>query len=279
MGSYILCQQNKTTQAYYLESISTNIFSIEELCFFLYHNIYLLDDTIINDKLCHWIQKDLGLRDLGTKLSKQLQDGLDVEIFVLPIFKEINYLSHEEYKNLGLRLEQLDEQPAIVKEKLKGDCLVRYGKYLNGLKVYQKILGKVDETNLGGQFKGTIYHNMGCAYAKLFQMEEAIQCLKTACDLLHTKAAIKSYLGIIYMTQPAEEFTNEAFRLGVDDNTKDEILSELKTSANDENSSLSYDEFQKAKAKKMQGDSEGYYEAMDLLLEKMTREYHNNTGF
>jgi len=279
MGSYILCQPNKATKSYYLEGISTNIFSIEELCFFLYHNIYLLDDTIINDKLCQWIGKDLGFQSLGLKLSNQLLEGIDIESFVLPIFKEINYLSHDEYKRLGAKLEQLDEQPTIVKDKLKGDCLVRYGKYINGIKVYQDILKSVDETNLGGQFSGTIYHNMGCTYARLFQMDEAKECLKKACELLHTRAAIKSYLGIIYMTEPLEEFNEEALRLGVDNNTKEEILLELKISENGEVVSQSYDEFQKAKAAKANGDSSEYYKAMDLLLEKMTKEYHNNTGF
>ena len=279
MGSYILCQPKKATKGYYLKSISTNIFSIEELCFFLYHNIYLLDDTIVNEKLCQWIQKELGFKELGTKLSNLLHEGWDVGSFVLPIFKEINYLSHDEYKGLGIKLEQLDEQPVIAKEKLKGDCLVRYGKYVNGIKVYQKILDEVDKTNLGGQFNGTVYHNMGCAHARLFQIDEARECLKKACELLHTKAAIKSYLGIIYMTQEQEEFDEEAVRLGVDDNTKDEILQELKSSVNGEVVSSSYADFQKAKEQKAQGDSSGYYKTMDLLLEKMTKEYHNNTGF
>lgn len=279
MGSYILCQPRKTTQGYYLENISANIFSIEELCFFLYHNIYLLDDTIINEKLCQWIGKELGFKELGIKLFNQLREGIDIESFILPIFKEINYLSHEEYKNLGIKLEQLDEQPAIVKEKLKGDCLVRYGKYINGIKVYQDILQGVDETNLGGQFNGAVYHNMGAAYARLFQMEEATQCLLKACELLHTKAAIKSYLGIIYITKSLDEFDQEAIRLGVDDNTKEEILNELKVSESDEMANQSYGEFQNAKAAKSQGNSDKYYQTMDLLLEKMTKEYHNNTGF
>ena len=279
MGSYVLCQPKKATKGYYLESISTNIFSIEELCFFLYHNIYLLDDTIINEALCQWIGRDLGFKSLGAKLSSQLREGIDIEGFVLPIFKEINYLSHEEYKSLGIKLEQLDEQPAIVKDKLKGDCLIRYGKYINGLKVYQDILKKVEETNLGGQFNGTVYHNMGCAYARLFQMDEARECLRKACELLHTKAAIKSYLGILHMTQTVEEFDKEALRLGVDDNTKAEIINELKMGETGEVISSSYSEFQKAKEDKEQGDSSEYYRTMDLLLEKMTKEYHNNTGF
>jgi len=278
MGNYILCRRKRTTNAYYIESISAHIFSIEELCFFIYHNIYLLDDTIINSKLCDWIKEDLGFNTLGMKLLSRLKGDIDIEAFILPIFKEINYLSHEEYKSLGIKLEQLDEQPELVKEKLKGDCLIRYGKYSNGIKVYQRILSAKQEDNLGGQFRGTIYHNMGCAYARLFQMEEAIVCLKKACELLHTRAAIKSYLSIIYIAKSAEEFTKEAIRIGVDEQTKEDILTEIKQSEDSEISSQSYQTFKHAQAEKAQGNDRKYYQEMNLLLENMTKEYHNNSG-
>ena len=55
MSGYHLCQVKKARHPYFIESISTNIFTIEELCFYLEKNIYLLDQTIINEKLLDWI--------------------------------------------------------------------------------------------------------------------------------------------------------------------------------------------------------------------------------
>ena len=49
MSGYHLCQVKKARHPYFIESISTNIFTIEELCFYLEKNIYLLDQTIINE--------------------------------------------------------------------------------------------------------------------------------------------------------------------------------------------------------------------------------------
>ena len=51
MSGYILCQVKRAKLPYYIENISTNIYSIEELCFYFYHNIYLLDSTILNEEL------------------------------------------------------------------------------------------------------------------------------------------------------------------------------------------------------------------------------------
>ena len=39
MSGYILCQVKRAKLPYYIENISTNIYSIEELCFYFYHNL------------------------------------------------------------------------------------------------------------------------------------------------------------------------------------------------------------------------------------------------
>ena len=72
MSSYILCQTKKAEKPYYIENISTNIYSIEELCYYLYHNLYLIDSTIINEGLCKWLEEELGLTRLAAKLRPYL---------------------------------------------------------------------------------------------------------------------------------------------------------------------------------------------------------------
>ncbi|MEI3245814.1 MAG: hypothetical protein V8S26_06775 [Lachnospiraceae bacterium] len=41
---------------------------MEELCYYLYNNLYLIDDTLLNEKLCVWL-KDDGLQVLSKKLT------------------------------------------------------------------------------------------------------------------------------------------------------------------------------------------------------------------
>ena len=52
LSGYILCQTKKADLPYFIENISTNIYTLEELCYYLYHNLYLIDETIINEELC-----------------------------------------------------------------------------------------------------------------------------------------------------------------------------------------------------------------------------------
>lgn len=203
MSGYILCQVKRAKNPYYISNISTNIYSIEELCYYLYHNIYLLDETIINEQLLVWMKEELHLRRLYQRLYVLLEEKKNIGEFILPIFKEINYLSHDQFREMNERLKRFEEQPEIVRKKIKGDYLVDHEKYINAIQVYQETLKDTEEneTNMGSQFTGSIYNNMGCAYASLFQMNEALMCFQKANEELHTKASLKSWLFAVYMSK------------------------------------------------------------------------------
>ena len=73
MSGYILCQTKKAEHPYFIENISTNIYSVEELCYYLYHNLYLVDQTIINEELCIWLGRGAGIcTGLAAKLRQAM---------------------------------------------------------------------------------------------------------------------------------------------------------------------------------------------------------------
>lgn len=255
MSGYILCQIKRAKIPYYIVNISTNIYSIEELCYYMYHNIYLLDDTIINEQLCVWIRDELHLRRLYQKLYPRLDERSNIGEFILPIFKEINYLSHDQFKEMNERLKQFEEQPEAVRRKLKGDYLVEHEKYINAIRVYQSALADVKDTNLGEQFTGSVYNNMGCAYASLFQMEEALECFRKSYESLHSRAALKSYLFAVHMNNGREAYEQLARELDVDAETRKEMDAQM------------------AEAMKVELPKD-----LDSALKAWTRDYHRNTG-
>lgn len=381
MSGYILCQVKRAKLPYYIENISTNIYSIEELCFYFYHNIYLLDSTILNEELCFWIRDQLGLKKLADNLYKHLDDDdMKVGDFILPVFKEINYLSLEEFRKLNQQIQQLAKEPEVLRQKRKGDYLMEHGKYVNAIKVYQKALrqetedeaavtdirkpetvaaekaetvqeaetteastetkteeaaetespvaitidmvedpeeraetenveeserpeedtSETDATSLqeekqeevaadpelphqeillGKQFIGEIYHNMGCAYARLFQMEEAIRCFDIAYGKLHTMGAVKSLLYAVYMEHGVDAFVEKAKELEVDEERQEEIYVEVEEAVEDLYDTPEGQEYKKLLEEKQQGREEDYQQGMKQLLEQLTAEYHKSTGY
>ena len=74
MSGYILCQTKKARSPYFIQNISTNIYTLEELCYYLYHNIYLVDQTIINEALCSWIAQELELPSAPKQFIQYLEE-------------------------------------------------------------------------------------------------------------------------------------------------------------------------------------------------------------
>ena len=110
MSGYILCQTKKADKPFFVESINTNIYSLEELCYFLYHNLYLVDSSVINENLCTWISEELDLPRLAAKLRPHLGKFASAEDVLYPVFKEINYLTYDELKALNVKLAKLDQE-------------------------------------------------------------------------------------------------------------------------------------------------------------------------
>ena len=142
MSGYILCQVKKAEKPFYIENISTNIYSIEELCYYLYNNLYLVDHSLISNKLCTWLDEELKLPKLAAKLRPFIGKEAGLEEILYPIFKEINYLAYEELRILNGRIERRNKESEEIREKRKGDALMENRMYVNAIRVYQKLLEK-----------------------------------------------------------------------------------------------------------------------------------------
>ena len=75
MSGYILCQVKKAEKPFFIENISTNIYSIEELCYYLYNNLYLIDSSLINQKLVYLDRGRAGAAQACSETSSLYRQG------------------------------------------------------------------------------------------------------------------------------------------------------------------------------------------------------------
>ena len=258
MSGYILCQTKKAEKPYFVENISTNIYSLEELCYYLYHNLYLVDSSVMNEGLCIWISEELDLPRLAAKLRPHLGKFASIEDVLYPIFKEINYLTYDELKALNVKLAKLDQEAPLLRKKRKGDALMENRMYVNAIRVYQKLLEK-DSREISREMRERILHNQGCAYSYLFQMDKALDCFFAAWKVNQSEKALKIYLLAYRSVHTPEEFEKIQEDLKAEDSVKKETARAL-------------EQFISLPEQKIApGET-------DRILEDLTREYHRSTG-
>ena len=93
MGTVKICAHEMAKTPYFVEAAGIHLYSIEELAYYLYENIYLVDDMMMEEKLYSWIEMELGMRTLAEKLRGGSGTGHHVYNQVMVILKHSGYYS------------------------------------------------------------------------------------------------------------------------------------------------------------------------------------------
>ena len=218
-----LCQGQRAGVPFPIESISAQILSLEELCFFMEQYPELIDAELISPALCEWIDEELGMPKLARTTQGALESGRDLSAFILPIFRAAGYRTEDELAVYKERLEELMQDSLLVRMKKKGDALAGYGKYADAVRSYKKALIKADEKKEDPAFVASLYHNMGTVYMRMLLYEESLDSFKKAYIRFHTRDALRTYLCAAKIARPRSKYEEILRIMHVDDDMRREV--------------------------------------------------------
>ncbi len=207
MGSLILCHKKRAKRPYEISRIHMRIYTMEELCYFICNNLYLIDYTIMNRRLCDWLEDELELGEMAEALRHDLDQNASLSEFVLTILKgSIIYAPSEIAKTQNI-LEHLQNQKEVEKAKYKADTLFKAGEYASAILVYQSVVNHEWDDSMDKSFYGLVYGCLGAAYGHLFLYEEAAEMYKKAYDICEDADMLKAYLYACMKAYPEERYT------------------------------------------------------------------------
>ena len=67
-----LCVGEYAKNGYEPEHMGMKVYSLEELCFFMKENAYLLDEGLMEEELGRWLSQECKLEELGEELKKAI---------------------------------------------------------------------------------------------------------------------------------------------------------------------------------------------------------------
>lgn len=206
MGSLVLCHERHATHPYEITRIHCKIFTIEELCYYLCNNLYLIDYTIMNEQLCVWLDEELGMGTLAGQLRDVIRLNGSIEKFVLTILKDSRIYREPEMIRIQNVLERLKNQKDIERQKYKGDNLLESGEIEEAILVYQAILNQEKDESVDAKFYGMIYAGLGAAYGRLFLYQESARMYDRAYQICEDPKLLKPYLYASYKYMSLEEY-------------------------------------------------------------------------
>ena len=95
MGELLLCSHGLASVPYYVESIALNVYSLEELCYFLKENIDLIEPSFMDRELAGWVETELHMPDLAQNLYEKIQGGARLSEFIEVLVSGCSYCSRD----------------------------------------------------------------------------------------------------------------------------------------------------------------------------------------
>lgn len=194
MGEMIYCRCPIAATPYYIEEVSLNVYSLEELSYYIQHNVYLLNQDFMSQDLCNWIGRELGLKTLMNELQEMITEGKPLHIFVGKILMETGYLTNAEIRTLLEVIASFENKSETECRKMRADRLMEKEKYVDAIYEYDNVLDDIRGKSVAPMLQGDIWHNLGTAYARLYFFHEAIFCFEKAYLLNHREPSLSGLL-------------------------------------------------------------------------------------
>lgn len=199
-----LCLGNRAGEPYEFQQARARVFSVEELCYFLKENAYLLEEGMLDKKLVEWIREECGLPDLAQKLAAARRETEPLQAFLEVLFAETGYYAPEEAAQ-AVRVTRLSAGvSASEKQKGRADYFLESHKYVLALQEYEALLGQMQGAH--PVFLAKLYHNKGVAQAGLFLFEKAAASFEQAYRTGGSRESLIQYLGALRMSLSEAEY-------------------------------------------------------------------------
>lgn len=190
MSRIWICQGKTAEIPFLVEKQNINLYSLEELCYYLYQNAEVIEEAFFEERLFQWLEKELEQKELADRVRTGVLQGKSGYWCMEVILWESGCYTKAEVKKIRETLLRVQQADPIERKKLLADRMLSGKKYKSAAREYQQLLLEMTD----GELKGRIWHNLGTAYAGQFLFARAAECYEKAYKLGHLEESSRQYL-------------------------------------------------------------------------------------
>ena len=266
MGKLILCSGVRTERPYVFSQAGVRIYSIEELCYYLYHHVYLIEESLFTDSLLDWIGTELKLTDRAEKLKTLKAKGADLKTIVTVVLCSCDYYGEKEIMSFLKVLDGVIGMPRWKRNFYKANELLNNRQYTEALSEYDRIVNPEEGNSLTPEDYGDVLHNMAIATAQSKGLKEATELFRQAYEHNHREESLQQFLYAVLLS--GGDFEEKAGEYQVDEATKNAMTRYMEQIQGEAEVSDGMIEIHRLKQCKAEGRIAEYYRIADEIIEK-----------
>lgn len=224
MGKLILCSGKRTDRPYVLPTTGHRIYSIEELCYFIYNNIYSIDETLFTDSLVDWIRTELGLISRAEKLDISLRQGADYKTLLAVVLCSSDYYTEQEIKKLLITVDDIRTMPPAKRWFIKANSFLKRKQYAEAAAQYDRLLISEEAVGLSPKEYGDVLHNQAIAALHIYGLERALDLFQQAYERNRREETLRQYLYTLWLVKGREIFDENALNYQIGEELRDDIV-------------------------------------------------------
>ncbi len=271
MSKPILCIGSYAENPYHIEKIGRNVYCIEELCYCIVKNAFLLDEESFGSSLFDWIEEECSLVKLSDELRSMYAKKCSMASLAGTILDYVGYNTRKEVDKTEEILRGNAGMDVYQKKLARANFLLKNGRYAMAFREYEFLLANTP--SIDRQLRARIEHNEGVMYARLFLFDKAAKMFIKAYEDGGDKESYYQYLAAVRMDLSNKEYVSfiadndEAYEASMEIEKRMKEAEDLYASS-DENHKLGTLSVYKA-----EGKMHEYYDQVSEITDKMKQAY------
>lgn len=274
MGRAIMLCGNDAKTPYRLINPDVLVYNIEELCFLLRENAFLLDVDVMDKRLVNWIDAECGLHTLAASLYSLVHQKGSVTAFVMTILEYVGNYTIAELKETERLLKQGASLNVYEKYKKRIDYMVGNGKLVQAMEEYDELLALLPEVE--NELSAKVLHNKAVAMTGLFLFEQAAECFIASHEMYPLKETYIEYLAAKRLSLGEEDYISFVATLPEAYEDSLELERRVEDITESWKSSLNKHRLEQMKEWKENGSFTKYYDEAEKVLQGLKYSYRHN---
>ncbi len=280
----MVCVGDYAREPYVLPKLGVRVYCMEELCYCLKENAFLLDGSVMNDELLDFIRRVCQLPGLTQVLYPMVHQQGSLSGFVSQILSYVGLYDQETVSRVEETLRAGSGLSDFEKQKLQTDHLVEQKRYEEALRSYEGLLARIRENQemevpALQALTADILHNQGVVYARQMLYGRAAQLFLQAWK---TGGGEAEYFSGFLTARRMELSERDYVALVAEypDRYREslELEQAMEAMGQDFLETPEYRRLRQLKARREDGEMAEYCEEADRLLQTLKNEYRKRTG-
>lgn len=226
MSGLRLCTKT-VSKPYYIEELNINLYSVEEMAYYLYNNVYLVNREFFDERLTEYIREEYNMPELAEQIEKGLKFGDTYAELVMMVVKASGYYDKDEIDELQYILEKIGNKSVDERMILRAELLMKKGKYSKAHDILKKIMKK-NSRRVNTELMPGVWESLGMICVRRFDYNSAAECFEKSIEFDMKEDVAEKLVMTYILSDRMDDAAKTAQKAGISDENFERIRIRIK---------------------------------------------------